>query len=194
MKKLLVALLIFIMAVGMISCNTECKECKEANQGIEPTMIDRYQISQHIENIPLTVEAEIKILPGLDTHMGTILGNNDNWSKCVIYSIGESGRPTVFFKDEYVHLKGTEYVFDKVDVRSFEYVHLAITYDVDNARLSCYINGELKQSIENVTVKGCYDVRNNFLVGVNYSIVAFKNCDKKNVAYSYIGIKFGYEF
>lgn len=37
-------------------------------------------------------------------------------------------------------------------------------------------------------------LRNNFLVGINYSIVGFKNCNKRTTAYSYIGLKFGYEF
>jgi len=37
-------------------------------------------------------------------------------------------------------------------------------------------------------------LRNNFLIGLSYTIVSFKNCDKVNTAYSYIGLKLGYEF
>lgn len=37
-------------------------------------------------------------------------------------------------------------------------------------------------------------LRNNFQVGINYSIVRFKDSNKNNVSYSYIGLKLGYEF
>lgn len=37
-------------------------------------------------------------------------------------------------------------------------------------------------------------LRNNFLVGVSYTITSFKAYNKKDRAYSYFGIKLGYEF
>ena len=37
-------------------------------------------------------------------------------------------------------------------------------------------------------------LRNNFQIGVSYTITRFKNCDKANKAYSYFGLKLGYEF
>lgn len=37
-------------------------------------------------------------------------------------------------------------------------------------------------------------LRNNFLIGLSYSIGAFKNSDDKNTTYSFCGIKLGYEF
>lgn len=37
-------------------------------------------------------------------------------------------------------------------------------------------------------------LRNNFLVGVNYTITCFRNSQKDDVAYSYFGLKVGYEF
>lgn len=37
-------------------------------------------------------------------------------------------------------------------------------------------------------------IRNNFLIGVSYFISGFKDCNKKNQAYSYFGLKLGYEF
>ena len=37
-------------------------------------------------------------------------------------------------------------------------------------------------------------LRNNFLIGINYTITTFRNSDKDNVAYSYFGLKLGYEF
>ena len=37
-------------------------------------------------------------------------------------------------------------------------------------------------------------LRNNFQIGINYTITNFKNCEKNDVAYSYFGVKLGYEF
>jgi len=37
-------------------------------------------------------------------------------------------------------------------------------------------------------------IRNNFQIGISYTITSFKNCEKTNVSYSYFGLKLGYEF
>lgn len=37
-------------------------------------------------------------------------------------------------------------------------------------------------------------LRNNFQIGISYTITSFKNCNKTNMAYSYLGLKLGYEF
>ncbi len=37
-------------------------------------------------------------------------------------------------------------------------------------------------------------LRNNFQIGLSYTITSFKDCAKTNRAYSYFGLKLGYEF
>lgn len=37
-------------------------------------------------------------------------------------------------------------------------------------------------------------LRNNFLIGLSYTISTFTDCTKENVAYSYFALKLGYEF
>lgn len=37
-------------------------------------------------------------------------------------------------------------------------------------------------------------LRNNFQIGLSYTLSCFKNCAKENTTYSYLGIKLGYEF
>ncbi len=37
-------------------------------------------------------------------------------------------------------------------------------------------------------------LRNNFQIGVTYTITSFRNAEKTDVAYSYFGLKLGYEF
>ncbi len=37
-------------------------------------------------------------------------------------------------------------------------------------------------------------LRNNFQIGISYTIASFKDCYQVNMAYSYFGLKLGYEF
>lgn len=37
-------------------------------------------------------------------------------------------------------------------------------------------------------------LRNNFLIGISYTLTSFKDCEKTNQVYSYFGLKLGYEF
>lgn len=37
-------------------------------------------------------------------------------------------------------------------------------------------------------------LRNNFQIGVSYNMTCFRNCNKTDMAYSYFGLKIGYEF
>lgn len=37
-------------------------------------------------------------------------------------------------------------------------------------------------------------LRNNFQIGISYTITSFKNCNKTDMNYSYLGLKLGYEF
>lgn len=37
-------------------------------------------------------------------------------------------------------------------------------------------------------------LRNNFQIGLSYSLNCFRDYTKKNTAYSYVGLKLGYEF
>ncbi len=37
-------------------------------------------------------------------------------------------------------------------------------------------------------------LRNNFQLGICYTITSFRNCNKNDIAYSYFGLKLGYEF
>lgn len=37
-------------------------------------------------------------------------------------------------------------------------------------------------------------LRNNFQIGISYTITSFRNYEKKDMAYSYFGLKLGYEF
>ena len=143
----------------------KCCACEDVREGKTFSVLEQYTLSNHISNVPLTMETEIKILLGDDTTQGIIVGNDDNWNRCIDYYIAENGHPKVFFKNRNVHIKGTEYIFENVDVRSFNFVHLAITFDMEKSQLNCYLDGELKQTIENVEIQEQYELKHNFIIG-----------------------------
>ena len=173
MKKIFLLLIILVIIISLVSCfniSGECDLCQEA-EPLTFSINERYTLSKHIKNVPLTMEAVIQFTPSTEytTSSGaTILGNDDTWSKCVKYTIDTDGHPRVFLKNVNVHKKGTEYIFDKVDVRSSESVHLAITFDIENSKLLCYVNGELSQTIENIEIKENYELKHDFAVGGDY--------------------------
>lgn len=171
MKKIIVAILILTFSLLVIcACNkqtNECEECKSAGAQVF-TINDRFEMSQHVENVPLTMEAVIKIPEENSDYRGTIIGNDDMWCRCVTYTIGDGGTPRVFFKNVNVHKTGTEYVFDKVDVRSSEAVHLAITIDFENQEMNCYLDGDLAQTISDIEITENYELKRNLLIAGDY--------------------------
>ena len=74
---------------------------------------------------------------------GVIIGNYNSNVDCVNFEIYSDGSPRV-----YIHKSGTTYnfVFDKANVCTGEWVHIAVVRET-SSKMSCYINGELVQSI-----------------------------------------------
>lgn len=74
---------------------------------------------------------------------GVIIGNYNSNIDCVNFEIYSDGSPRV-----YIHKSGTTYnfVFDKANVYTGEWVHIAVVRET-SSKMSCYINGELVQSI-----------------------------------------------
>lgn len=175
MKKIifLSILLIALISIPLTSCfiiSSECDACQEA-QPLTFSINERFTLSKHLNSVPLTMEAVIQFTPSAEftTSSGaTIFGNDDMWSRCVKYTVDTEGHPHVFFKNKNVYKTGTEYVFDNVDLRSNENVHLAITFDIENSKLLCYKNGELAQTIENIEIKENYELKHNFAIGGDY--------------------------
>ncbi len=169
MKKsiILLILLIILMVFSLNSCKKECEDCNEST-ALTFSTDERFQISNHIQGVPLTMEAVIKVSTENSDYRGTIIGNDDIWSRCITYTIGENGNPKIFFKEINIYKKGTEYIFDKVDVRSNEKVHLTITIDFENSLLNCYINGDLKQTISDLAIKENYELKHKLLIGGDY--------------------------
>ncbi len=106
---------------------------------------DPYKLAKVI-NVPIkTFEATIYFPKNFisSNRGGVIIGNYNSNVNCVNFEIYSDGSPRL-----YIHQSGTTYnfVFDQANVYTGEWVHLAIVRET-SSKTSCYINGELVQSI-----------------------------------------------
>ncbi len=87
---------------------------------------------------------------------GLLLSNNDHWNPSVSYEINKNGSPQIVLQGWKENSAGARwftsatYVFDDVNVCMGKPVHMSIVIDTDNAKAHCYIDGELKQTLEKI--------------------------------------------
>ena len=99
------------------------------------------------DEIPLTLEASVyfPISDKVNFAGGVMISTLgfDKGGLCL--EIGKGG--TVIFTSEDKNGVTSEFVFDKVCVYKKEITHVAVTVDKTSEQISCYINGELLQSL-----------------------------------------------
>ena len=116
---------------------------------------NRYVINKPFEELPYTVEMEVKIDENLSGSAGTLFGNFD-WSVNGA-SVGLGRAYFIEVTDGVVRLEYTNNAhqkvaveFDGVDVRTGDWVHLTVALDAENNQAHLYMNGEL-QSCKAIT-------------------------------------------
>lgn len=104
-----------------------------------------YYAEKKLENIPVTMEAWVYLPKGsTGTKLGTVIGNyakkkKDNFT----FSIEKYGIPQLTFtspQQEYVFAFGTAAIPEET------WTHVAMVYSEESKQVSCYLNGELKNS------------------------------------------------
>ena len=103
---------------------------------------DRHVLKNKFTNLPHTFESTLFIPKNYASRVGVILGNYGNGSS-LSFEINTNGRPRLFYTSK-VDNSDKSIIFDGVDVRGDDFVHLAITHDLENSKVYCYLNGELK--------------------------------------------------
>lgn len=95
----------------------------------------------------------------IEARGGIILGNYDEMNPCVSFEIFSMGNPRIYVS--YPDGSVLNWVFNEINVYTGRWEHLAFVYSKEEAILHCYINGELKQSLEaDVSLTGdgfCFD-------------------------------------
>ena len=118
------------------------------NDGMSFTADKVYRGYDPLSAAPLTIEATIQFPAGFSASErgGVICGNYYYAStNSLSIEIHQNGNPRVYFieKNGAVH----DWKFDKVNLYTGEWIHLAIVFDHSNDNLLCYVDGELKQTI-----------------------------------------------
>ena len=104
-----------------------------------------YKMDDKLPKTPLTLEAEIYLDPSYSNRAGSIFGNYMGIRQDWLFEIYENGVPRFYYSDAGGNVK--DIMFDKVDVRTGDWVHIAFTFDYANRVMSVYLDGELAQSI-----------------------------------------------
>ena len=118
----------------------------ELSKALTFTSADTYKMYHTVSSSPVTFEAELFLPTGVTDRGGIILGNYAQHRKSVNFEIYTGGNPRLYYEDQ----NGTLYnfIFDKIDVRG-AWVKLAIVLDAPNGLVHCYVNGRLRQTIDN---------------------------------------------
>ena len=121
-----------------------------AEEGITFEEYNRYVVNKPYEELPYTVEAEVKLPSGA---WGTIFGNFD-WTvasnnvghaRSWLLDIQGGNIRLLYTNKDYAEVNKT---FTGVNVCTNEWMHLAVTIDAAANKAHLYINGELQSSID----------------------------------------------
>ncbi len=120
-----------------------------------------YRTPEPLSAMPLAYEAWIQVPTSITGNAGVIFSSDTqyhsytgvNYSKIEIIS---NGVPTF-------SVNGQSVEFSSVDVRSSDYVHLAIVIDINSRTAKCYINGELAQTKTDISVSNSTSTFNHYV-------------------------------
>ena len=118
----------------------------ELSKGLTFTSSDTYKMCKLIKSAPVTFEVELFLPTGVTDRGGVILGNYSQREKTVNLEIYTGGQPRLYF--EYDNGTLYDFTFNQVDIRG-SWVNLAIVLDAPNGLVHCYVNGRLRQTINN---------------------------------------------
>ena len=126
-----------------------------------------YKTSKAFSEYPLTYEATVKLPAGYSQRPGVIAGNyKDDITNCISFEVQTNGNPRIFVRYGSAGGQNISILFNNVNICTGEWVHVAIAIDRTNSKVLCYINGELKQTISNITYPA-FNITNPLCLGAD---------------------------
>ena len=104
-----------------------------------------YRLSDKLYATPLTIEAEICVDPSITGRAGAVFGNYYGIREDWLLEIHENGVPRFYYSDLAGNVKDIR--FNNVDVRTGDWVHIALTFDFDKGVILFYLDGEMVQMV-----------------------------------------------
>ncbi len=142
MKKYICIILAVVLLISVISVTATTEE----KNGISGSQAYYYAVNKTYPEQIITFEAEIRLPKGYTENAGYIMGTHGYAEEFYNFRINTNGMPHMYIRNSaYVH---DEYKFNKVNIATGEWVHLAIVRDTQNGVMKCYVDGKYVQSIE----------------------------------------------
>ncbi|MBQ4116646.1 MAG: metallophosphoesterase [Clostridia bacterium] len=139
---------LFLSIFLIVSCFTSFGAVAATEEGATFTKEDLFFTSSPLSKLPSTYEATIRFPEGTaaTTRGGVIAGDFLNMTTaCFSFEIHQNGNPRLYFIDS--NKTTYSFIFNKVNVYTGEWVHLAIVKDSVSEELICYVNGEEAQTL-----------------------------------------------
>ena len=163
-KNLLVAYdLTAAGADGLIDRSGNGNVLLHATQGMSFDSYGTYVMDKALEEAPQTIEAWINMPMYFVGRGGVVLGNYYTSAACINLEVYTKGEPRLYYCDN----DGTahSFLFDEIDLRTGEWTHLVLTHDAAAGTVSCYINGEWKQTLSGATAYESGVIENALAIG-----------------------------
>lgn len=144
---------------------TGCKDCDKADAGLTCNINEQYVLSKKLTTTPRTFEAVFSVKKSaLTKSTNTLLGSDGSYDPALVFYLNKSGQPAVMVRKTASTSKKDTYVFDKVNVATGETVHLSITMNFSKKKISCYVNGDLAQTLSMKTTSA-FKEKHNMVIG-----------------------------
>lgn len=138
MKKLALIVLAILICAGAAFA--------EGAAGMSFTSDDICVMAHAPDRLPSTFEAWLQLDAAVTGRGGVIIGNYGGEKQCASFEIYENGQPRLYFVQQNGMVRS--YIFEGIDIRGEEFVHLAIVRDAKAKTLTCYVNGEPISSLK----------------------------------------------
>ena len=142
MKRIICAVISVLMIISTFAFSINAAE----KSGTVFAVDELYRTASRLDKHPHTYEAWVKVAKNApSSELGVVAGNYTNGKNASYgFEIRKNGNPFLWMG---YGGSGTDQrlSFDKVDLRTGEWTHVAVTFDSTTAY--CYVNGELKQTL-----------------------------------------------
>ena len=128
------------------------------------TIADEQKVT--LSETPYTISAWINLSTGVKDVAGVIIGNySGSFANCLNIEISTNGNPRLYHRNASNVFDSL--IFNNVDIRSnTQWVHLVFT--ISGNRVSCYVNGELKQTLTASNTIQLESTNADFIIGGDF--------------------------
>jgi len=141
-----------------------CEDCKGTN-GFTGSLNEKFVLDNKLSTTPRSFEAVFSIKESELKDNATLFGSDGDYNAALVYYVNSAGNPCVMVREADHHYKKNTYTFDKVNVATGEQVHLNIVADTSAKTISCYIDGQLMQTLKNFKNKLPFEEKWNPVIG-----------------------------